>query len=417
MAVIDSEFDTEHIELKPKLLQGKNFDSGTSRYRTTSVRANQEDFAARTFHGTHVAGLVAAVSDNANGVPGACFDCVVIPYKVSLRGGAPGTPQASESKWVSDVSEALVDIANRPDVRIVSMSLGTDRMNAPMRDAVNLALSRGKVLIASSGNGQQNNPGVQNYPASFPGVIGVGATQPNEDIAPFSTNGDFVDVSAPGHGILSTWDSTIPLNAPADIAPTHGVGFTNLSGTSMATPIVSGLVALMLQIRPDLSAAEVQGILEASAVDLGAPGKDPVFGAGRIDALRTLQNTAAFVRPGPPPDARATARFFWSCRIGGKKVAAGRKGFVGVFRNQRLICTGRSQPAIRNARLEIQRFAARRGFIRLGSVRTNNKGRFGFTRKVNTLGNWRIRVAYGGDAGLKPSGSLGVTGGAKARRR
>jgi subtilisin family serine protease len=417
VAVIDSEFDTEHIELKPKLLQGKNFDSGTSRYRTTSVRANDEDLVARTFHGSHVAGLVAAVSDNANGVPGACFDCSVIPYKVSLRGGAPGTPQALESKWVSDVSEALVDIANRPDVRIVSMSLGTDRMNAPMRDAVNLALSRGKVLIASSGNSQQNNPGVQNYPASFPGVIGVGATQPDDNIAPFSTNGDFVDISAPGHGILSTWDSTIPANAPADIAPTHGVGFTNLSGTSMATPIVSGLVALMLQIRPDLSAAEVQGILEASAVDLGVPGKDPVFGAGRIDALRTLQNTAAFVRPGPPPDNRATARFFWSCRIGGKNVAAGKKGFVGVFRNQKLICTGRSQPAIRNARLEIQRFAARRGFIRIGTVKTNNKGRFGFTRKVNTLGNWRIRVAYGGDAGLKPSGSLGVKVVAKARRR
>jgi subtilisin family serine protease len=416
VAVIDSEFDTEHIELKPKLLQGKNFDSGTSRYRTTSVRANNEDIQQQVLHGSHVAGLVAAVSDNANGVPGACFDCVVIPYKVSLRGGAPGTPQASESKWVSDVSEALVDIANRTDVRVVNMSLGTDRSNAPMRDAVNLALSRGKVLIASSGNGQQNNPGVQNFPAAYPGVIGVGATQPDEQIAPFSTNGDFVDVSAPGHGILSTWDSTIPVNAPAAIAPTHGVGFTNISGTSMSSPIVAGLAALMLQIRPDLSAAEVQGILEASAVDLGAPGKDPVFGAGRIDAFRTLQNTQAFTRPAPPPDLRPTARFFWSCTVGSKRIAAGKRAFTGVFRNQRLVCTGRSQPAIRNARVEVQRFAARRGYLRIGTFKTNNKGRFGFTRRVSTLGNWRIRVAYAGDAGLKPSASLAVKVVAKARR-
>ena len=254
-----------------------------------------------------------------------------------------------------------MDIANRSDVRIMSMSLGTDRMNAPMRDAVNLALSRGKILIASSGNSQQNNPGVQNYPASFPGVIGVGATQPDDNIAPFSTNGDFVDISAPGHGILSTWDSTIPANAPADIAPTHGVGFTNLSGTSMATPIVSGLVALMLQIRsPTCQAAEVQGILEASAVDLGAPGKDPVFGAGRIDALRTLQNTAAFVRPGPPPDNRASRALLLVLQVGGKNIAAGKK----ALRRRRSatrssMCTGRSpagdpqrpprDPAVRGA--------------------------------------------------------------------
>jgi subtilisin family serine protease len=415
VAVIDSEFDTEHIELKPKLLTGKNFDSGTVGYRTTSVRANDLDIQSETLHGSHVAGLVAAVSDNANGVPGACFDCVVIPYKTGLRGGAPGTPQTTDAKFVSDVTESLVDIANRSDVRIVSMSLGTDRMHAPMRDAVALALSRGKILVASSGNGQLNNPGVQNYPASFPGVIGVGATQPDDNIAPFSTNGDFVDVSAPGHGIVSTWDSRIPANAPAGIAPTHGVGFKNLSGTSMATPIVSGLVALMVQLKPDLSAAEVQGILEASAVDLGAPGKDPVFGAGRIDAFRTLQNTQAFVRPGPPPDTRAAVRFFWSCKVGSKSIAAGKKPFVGVPRRAKLKCKGRSAPAVRNTRIEIQRFAARRGFVRIGTVKTNNKGRFGFTRRLTTVGNWRLRVAFGGSAAFLPSGALAVK--VKAVRR
>lgn len=414
--VIDSEFDTEHLELKSKLLTGKNFDSGTAAYGTTSVRANDLDLG--TLHGSHVAGLVAAVSDNANGVTGACFDCVVIPYKISLRGGPAGAPQASESKFVRDFAEALVDASGRGDVRIISMSLGTDRLHQPMADAVNLALSRGKILVASAGNGQLNNPGVPNYPASFPGVIGVGATQPDDNIAPFSTNGDFVDISAPGHGILSTWDIRIPPNPPPPITgPTHGVGFTNLSGTSMATPIVAGLVGLMLQLRPDLSAGEVQGLLEQSAVDLGAPGKDNVFGAGRIDALKTLRNTQAYVRPGPPPDTRATARFFWSCKVGNTNVAAGRRGFVGVFRRQKLVCTGRTQPAIRNARLEIQRFAARRGYIRIGTVKTNNKGRFGFTRRLTTLGNWRVRVAYGGDAGLKPSGSLAVKVVAKPRRR
>ncbi len=414
VAIIDSEFDSEHIELKSKLLTGKNFDSGTPAYRTSSVRATELDLD--TLHGSHVAGLVAAVSDNANGVTGACFDCVVIPYKISLRGGPVGAPQASESKFVRDFTEALVDIAGRTDVRIVNMSLGTDRLHQPMQDAVNLALSKGKILIASSGNGQLNNPGVQNYPASFAGVIGVGATQPDDNIAPFSTNGDFVDVSAPGHGIVSTWDQRIPVNAqPPVTAPTHGVGFTNLSGTSMATPITAGLVALMLQIRPDLTSAEVQALLERSAVDLGAAGKDPVFGAGRIDAFAALKATQAFVRPGPPPDTRKAVRFFYSCEQGAKDLAAG-KPFVAVPVRARLVCKGRTQPALRKVVLEIQRYAARGGWKKIGIVRTTNKGRFGFTRKLTTVGNWRLRVAFGGNAALLPSGSLGLKARAVARR-
>ena len=414
--VIDSEFDTEHIELKPKLLTGRNFDSGTPAYGTTSVRAREEDLG--TLHGSHVAGLIAAVSDNANGVTGACFDCVVIPYKVSLRGGPPGSTQSTDAKWVRDVSEALTDAARRPDVRVINMSLGTDRFHQSLADAVALALANGKVLVASSGNGQLDNPGVKNYPASFDGVIGVGATQPDDNIAPFSTNGDFVDVSAPGHGILSTWDQRIPPNAqPPVTAPTHGVGFTNLSGTSMASPITAGLAALMLQLRPELTATEVQALLEQSSVDLGAPGRDPVFGAGRIDAAAALRATQAYVRPAPPaPAPRKKIRFFWSCTAGARTVFPGRPTFVGTPRGTRIVCKGRTQPALRNARLQIQRLALKRGWNRIGYLKTNNKGRFGFTRRLSTVGNWRLRVAFPGNATIAPSGSAGVKLTAQRRR-
>ncbi len=406
VAIIDSEFDTEHLELKSKLLTGKNFDSGTPAYRTTSVRAIEADLG--TLHGSHVAGLVAAVADNANGVVGACFDCVVIPYKISLRGGPVGAPQASESKFVRDFTEALVDIAGRTDVRVVSMSLGTDRLHQPMQDAVNLALSKGKILVASAGNGQLNNPGVPNYPASFAGVIGVGATQPDDNIAPFSTNGDFVDVSAPGHGIVSTWDQRIPENAqPPVTAPTHGVGFTNLSGTSMATPITAGLVALMLQLRPDLSAAEVQGLLEASAVDLGASGKDPVFGGGRIDAAAALRAAQAYVRPTPPPPPpRKKVRIFYTCVVGAKSLKVGKPARLGVSRGARLVCRGRTTPALRKVQIQVQRFAARGGWKRIARVKTNNRGRFGFTIRLKTVGNWTVRAAFVGNPTLAPAGSV-----------
>lgn len=405
VAIIDSEFDTEHLELKPKLLTGRNFDSGTPAYGTSAVRATDQDLG--TLHGTHVAGLVAAVSDNANGVAGACFDCAVIPYKISLRGGPPGATQTTDAKFVRDFTEAMVDISARGDVRVVNMSLGTDRFHQPMQDAVNLALASGKVLVASSGNGQLNNPGVQNYPASFPGVIGVGATQPDDNIAPFSTNGDFVDVSAPGHGILSTWDNRIPPNAgPPITPPTHGVGFATLSGTSMATPITSGLVALMLQLRPELTAGEVQGLLESSAVDLGVPGRDPVFGAGRIDAFATLRNTQAYVRPAAPAaPALRKARFVVRCSIGKRKIPVARRKFVKAPRGARVVCKGRTLPALRRTKLEVQRFVARKGWKRIGRVTTNNKGRFGYSRKLTTLGNWRVRIVFNGNATLRAAGS------------
>lgn len=411
VVVIDSEFDTEHPDLKTKLAVGRNFDSGTADYHTARVRATD---ISTSFHGSHVAGLVGAASDNAEGGPGACFDCVVIPYKIGFSGSLTNNV---DEKFVRDLTEALT-AAGDSDGVVINMSLGTSRDHAPLRAAVNYALSKGKVVVASAGNSQLNGQGpsgVPNYPGAYDGVIAVAATRPDDSIAPFSTNGDFVDVAAPGDAVLSTWDTRLDDTAPADKQPTHGIGYKALSGTSMASPIVAGLAALMKTVRPDLSPPEVQALLEQSADDLGAVGKDPVFGAGRINALRALQAAQAYVRPAPPPDTRRAVRFFWSCEQGSKDLAAG-KAFVGVPVRARLVCTGRTKPALRKVRLELQRYSARRGWLRIGLVTTTNKGRFGFTRRLVTVGNWRIRLAFGGSATLLPSGSLGVRARAVARR-
>jgi subtilisin family serine protease len=295
VAVIDSEFDTAHVELQTKLATGRNFDSGTAQYLTGDVRST--DFA--TSHGTHVAGLVGAASDNGNGTPGACFDCVVIPYKISTNPGPFTSPNVND-KFVRDLSEALVEAA-RSDAAVINLSLGTTRDYPVLRDAIAFARNAGKVLVAAAGNFQQSNPGVAVYPGAYPGVIAVAATTPSDAIAPFSQNGDYVDVAAPGSPILSTWDSRIGTGADPAIAPTHGIGFRSESGTSMASPIVAGLAALMKAIRPDLTAAEVEGLVKASALDLGAAGPDPVYGAGRIDARKALDLALAYVRPAPAP--------------------------------------------------------------------------------------------------------------------
>ena len=406
VVVIDSEFDTEHPDLKTKFAVGRNFDSGTADYHTGRVRAAD---LATAFHGSHVSGLVGAASDNAEGGPGACFDCVVIPYKIGFSGSLTNNV---DEKFVRDLTEALL-AAGDSDGVVINMSLGTSRDHAPLRAAVDYARSKGKVIVASAGNSQLNGQGpsgVPNYPGAYPGVIAVAATRPDDSIAPFSTNGDFVDIAAPGDAVLSTWDTRLDNTQPPDKAPTHGIGYRVLSGTSMASPIVAGLAALVRTVRPDLTPDEVELVLEQSADDLGAVGKDPVFGAGRINALRALQVAQAYVRPTPPPpppDTRAAVRFFWSCTRAGVNLAAG-KPFARVPVGARLDCKGRTKPAIRNATLEIQRYARRGGWRKIGTVKTTNKGRFGFTRRLGTVGNWRIRVAFGGDAALLPSGALGI---------
>ena len=284
---------------------------------------------------------------------------------------------------MADLTEALVEAGNS-DAVVINMSLGTSRDHAPLRAAVHYARSRGKVVVASAGNsqlGQQGPSGVPNYPAAYPGVIAVASTRPDDSISPDSTNGDYVDVAAPGNPILSTWDTRLTVGLAPNLAPTHGVGFKVLAGTSMASPIVAGLVALMKTVRPDLNPDEVEALLKQSTVDLGAVGPDPVFGAGRIDALAAVRAAQAYVRPAPPvapappPVVRRSIKFVWSCSAGPTTVASGKRVYARVQLKSKLICKGRTAPALRNARVYVQRFAAKRGWKVIGTFRTNSRGR------------------------------------------
>ena len=334
----------------------------------------------------------------------------MIRFKVGTSGVVGGAPNL-DAEFVADLALALV-AAGDSDAVVINMSLGTRRDHAPVRDAVAYARARGKVVIAAAGNFQLQFPGVPVYPAAYPGVVAVAATRPDDGIAPFSQNGDFVDVAAPGTGILSTWDSRIPPNAPAQIAPTHGQGFRAESGTSMASPIVAGLAALIKTVRPDLTPDEVELVLTSSATDLGATGRDPVFGAGRIDAFRALQAAQAYRRPAPPPAPGPTAtratRIFYACTVRGRQVTPGRPAFFRTRRaTARLVCTGRTAPALRGALLEIQRYNTRTGrWQRIGVERTSSRGRFGFVRRLRTTGGWTIRLAYPGNAQFRASSSL-----------
>lgn len=217
-------------------------------------------------HGTHVAGIIGALN-NTIGVVGAGPDIDLYAIKVLGRNG---------SGWLSDIIEGL-DWAVQNNMQVINMSLGTASNVQSFHDAIKRVNAAGIVQVAAAGN----NSGAVNYPAAYPEVIAVSATDGNDVIASFSSRGEEVDLAAPGVNIYSTYKTS----------------YANLSGTSMASPHVAGVAALLLSTSSKCdtdangtcSPAEVQQRLEATAHDLGATGKDTLYGSGLVDAFAALQ--------------------------------------------------------------------------------------------------------------------------------
>lgn len=293
IGIIDSEFDTQLPDLQAKVRNPYNTANGTPNYHTGNVRWDPNTEPVNVLHGSHVAGIAAASTDNGLGGSGGGFDATFVPVRINTS-FTPGGGNPVDAQFVGDLTEALGYIATQ-NVGVVNMSLGTTRNHAPLEAAIQAVRARGITVVASAGNFQESNPNAPIYPASYPGVIAVANTQANDTIAPSSSNGNWVDVAAPGTNIFSTWDQRDPqLGAGAD------VNYNVISGTSMASPLVAGLVGLMKAVRPDLSPDEVETILKGTARDLGSPGADPQFGAGLINASSAVAAAASYVRPAPP---------------------------------------------------------------------------------------------------------------------
>jgi serine protease len=289
IGIIDSEFDTQHPDLQAKVRNPYNTANGTPNYHTGNVRAE----GPNVLHGTHVAGIAAASTDNGLGVSGGGFDATFVPVRIATS-FTPGGGNPVDGQFVGDLTEALGYMATQ-SVSVINMSLGTTRNHAPLEAAIQTVRAKGITVVASAGNFQESNPNAPIYPASYPGVIAVANTQANDTVAPSSSNGNWVDVAAPGTNIFSTWDTRDPQLAMGTDANYHVI-----SGTSMASPLVTGLIALMKAVRPDLSPDEVETLLKGTARDLGSPGADPQFGAGLINASSAVAAAAAYVRPAPP---------------------------------------------------------------------------------------------------------------------
>lgn len=254
VAIIDTGIDLAHPDLKDNIKGGYN--------AINPLKSANDDNG----HGTHVAGITAAV-DNTIGVIGVGPGIDLYAVKVLDRRG---------SGYLSDVVEGL-DWAIQNGMQVVNMSLGTSSNVLSFQEAIQRVNATGIVQVAAAGN----SGGAVIYPAAYPEVIAVSATDSTDTIASWSSRGPEVDLAAPGVSIYSTY---------------KGQTYKTLSGTSMAAPHVTGTAALVLtqtaKCDTDLSGVcsptEVQQRLETTARDLGSGGKDNLYGSGLVDAYQAV---------------------------------------------------------------------------------------------------------------------------------
>jgi subtilisin family serine protease len=265
IAVVDSGVSPVHPEFAGRLVAGYDF-------------INKDDDPADDHgHGTHVAGIAAA-GINGVGTVGVCPECKIMPVKVlNERNG--GT-------WSSVSKGILFAVDNGADV--INLSLGATVSSTTLISSVQYALDHDVVVVAAAGNLANNAPF---FPAAAPGVVGVSGTDAEDRYWPVSNYGDFIDVAAPGVNIYSSYYSLA-----------NGSGYAYMSGTSMASPFVTGLAALIRSRRPDLSAVEVAGLLSSTAKDLGDPAWDRYYGAGRVDAHAALVAANDGMDPATPAE-------------------------------------------------------------------------------------------------------------------
>ena len=282
IAVVDTGVSTVHPDLAGRVLPGYDFAN------------NDTDARDDNGHGTVVAGIIAAIPNNGIGVAGVTWSDRILPVKV-LDSRASG--------YVSDVGAGIIWAADR-GASVINMSFGGGAYSQYVQDAVNHAWARGAVLVAAAGNGGREE---LFYPASYANVASVTATQREDEFTRWSSYGAKVDVSAPGADI---WATDCGGCSPTSVgSPTY----ISVSGTSMSSPNVAGVVALMRARYPNDTNAQVVERLVQTSDDRGYPGWDNRYGYGRVNAFRAVGGSvvapATLAGDGlEPNDGLSTAR-------------------------------------------------------------------------------------------------------------
>ncbi|OXT16083.1 hypothetical protein B9K06_18100 [Bacillus sp. OG2] len=252
VAVIDTWVDTDHPELKNQVLPPYNI-------------ANPASPGSKDVHGTHVAGIIAAEKGNGIGGYGINPNAKILPINV-FDGYNSG------SDYV--IAEAILYAVDQ-GAKVINMSLGGYGESKIMEEAVAKAIEAGVTVVAAAGNESTDQ---YSMPASYEGVISVGSTNSRNQLSSYSNFGPSVDVVAPGEAVYSS--TYYPTRSQSS--------FTEMDGTSMASPVVAGVASLILSKYPDLKPYQVEALIETTAKNLGQPGYDLKFANGLVDPVAAL---------------------------------------------------------------------------------------------------------------------------------
>jgi serine protease len=309
VAVIDTGY-LPHADLAANILPGYDMISdqsiaqdGNARDADASDNGDWEPAGAcytgspasnSSWHGTHVAGTIAAVSNNNSGVAGVAYRAKVLPVRVLGRCGGYMSDIADGILWAAGGSVAGVP-ANANPAKVLNLSLGgSGSCSITTQNAINAARSLGATVVVAAGN--ENTDASNSNPANCTGVVAVAATNRNGGRAYYSNYGTVVDVAAPGgdvtsgsaNGILST------LNAGQTAPGADSYAF--YQGTSMATPHVAGVTALLYAVKPTLTPDQIESILKSTA--RGFPATCSLCGSGIVDAAAAVASAGGVT---PPP--------------------------------------------------------------------------------------------------------------------
>jgi hypothetical protein len=263
VAVLDTGVDRGHPDLSPNLLSGFDFVN------------DDPDPSDDGTHGTHVAGIVAAVANNGEGVTGMAPRSRVLPVKVLDSQGLG--PDVAVAKGIIYAVEQ--------GARIINVSSGTPFPSLALKEAVDFADRRGALIVAAAGNTAERDNSIV-FPAAYPQVLAVGALDDRDAPAPFSQRQPYVSLAAPGVNIASTiWR-----------AGNAGAAYGSGTGTSAAAPHVSALAALLWSADPRLSRNDIRKIILDTSDDVGPVGRDDATGVGRLNPGKALRSIDASVR-------------------------------------------------------------------------------------------------------------------------
>ncbi|MFC0132904.1 S8 family serine peptidase [Massilia eurypsychrophila] len=246
IAILDGGVDSTHPDLAARMVPGWNFFDNNN--NTTDING----------HGTKVAGVAAAIGNNAAGVTGGAWNAKIMPLRIANASGG--------ISYYSTVTNAITFAADN-GARVANISYIVSNV-AAVHTAAQYMRSRGGLVVASAGN-----TGAYDGSANTLDIITVAATNSADGRPSWSAYGPAVDVAAPGEGIYTT---------------TAGGGYGAVNGTSFSSPLTASVVALMLSANPALQPSQVDSILASSADDIGVAGRDDYSGAGRINAARAV---------------------------------------------------------------------------------------------------------------------------------